>query len=321
MANKDWQGDFLGFTFNGRHSSEFNIVRVISGSRFEKDLLPPPRDITAEINGRDGSYYFNSTYQSTSFNIQFAYDGVSETNIRELKQWLGEKKEKELIFDEEPYKSYRVKISSQPRLSYICFDNEDKTARIYKGEGTIQFQAFNPYAKVVNKTLNEYLDMDYPNKQEWAEASRLLLSRETPRVYDRFTTNTCNVYNAGDIPAPLMIPEFAAQAVTGYQSITYTIDGNQVGRMILDMNELNLNQHYRINSKLKLIQGFDYDSGIWTLNNKVYNSALIAGDFFDIRPSSEGANQIITLSPAAGQAINIVRTGDNFDIDYDYLYY
>jgi hypothetical protein len=31
---------FLGFTFRGRHSSEFGIIRVINGDRLKEDLTP-----------------------------------------------------------------------------------------------------------------------------------------------------------------------------------------------------------------------------------------------------------------------------------------
>jgi hypothetical protein len=32
--------DFIGFTFNGKHSSELGIVRTSDGSRFNENLLP-----------------------------------------------------------------------------------------------------------------------------------------------------------------------------------------------------------------------------------------------------------------------------------------
>jgi hypothetical protein len=32
--------DYVGFTFNGRHSSSLGIVRISDGSRFNENLLP-----------------------------------------------------------------------------------------------------------------------------------------------------------------------------------------------------------------------------------------------------------------------------------------
>jgi len=34
------KGDFLGFTFNGVHSSELGLTRVSDGSRYNENLYP-----------------------------------------------------------------------------------------------------------------------------------------------------------------------------------------------------------------------------------------------------------------------------------------
>jgi hypothetical protein len=39
-------GDYIGFTFNGVHSSSLGIVRVSDGSRFNENLLPTMQDKT-----------------------------------------------------------------------------------------------------------------------------------------------------------------------------------------------------------------------------------------------------------------------------------
>ena len=56
------KGDFIGFTFNGVHSSELGILRVSDGSRYDNDLLPTIRDRVVPVPGGDGSYYFGSDY-------------------------------------------------------------------------------------------------------------------------------------------------------------------------------------------------------------------------------------------------------------------
>jgi hypothetical protein len=37
---KAFKGDYLGFTYNKRHSSTLGIVRTSDGSRFNENLLP-----------------------------------------------------------------------------------------------------------------------------------------------------------------------------------------------------------------------------------------------------------------------------------------
>jgi len=57
-----FSGDFLGFTLGDIHSSQLNITRVSSGDRYTDILLPSFKDITAEVPGGDGMYYWNTFY-------------------------------------------------------------------------------------------------------------------------------------------------------------------------------------------------------------------------------------------------------------------
>jgi hypothetical protein len=63
------KGDFIGFTFNGRHSSELGIIRTSDGSRYNSELLPSFNDNTVAVPGGDGTYYFGSYYNQKSFSI------------------------------------------------------------------------------------------------------------------------------------------------------------------------------------------------------------------------------------------------------------
>ena len=66
--------DYIGFTFNGIHSSELGIKRTSDGSRFNENLLPTSEDKTVQIPGGDGTYYFGSYYIQKQFDISFAFD-------------------------------------------------------------------------------------------------------------------------------------------------------------------------------------------------------------------------------------------------------
>ena len=119
-------GDFTGFTFGNWHSSDPQVgdivVRVSGGDRYEEQLHPEVKDITAEVPGRDGEYYFGSNYGPKTIDIEIAFDHLTEEQFRKLRQVFGTRKIKELIFDERPYKKYMAKIESPIELSYICFD-------------------------------------------------------------------------------------------------------------------------------------------------------------------------------------------------------
>ena len=185
--------DFCGFRWNGKHSSDLNIVRVSEGSRYSDNLLPNFQDTTSQMAGADGTLYWESFYTNKSWTINIAFDNLSEINYRELRQWLNVKDMGELIFDEAPYKAYTAKIQSPPQLKFICFNENGQ--RVYKGEGTIQFISYFPYAKSVHKYLDQFGEI-YTNKSEWKDASRMKSKKGS---YDVINYGKIMVYKAGDV--------------------------------------------------------------------------------------------------------------------------
>lgn len=156
----DNQG-YTGFTFNGKHSSEFNIKRTSDGDRYNENLLPTIQDKTVQIPGADGTYFYGSYFTQRVFNVSFAFDSLTEGQLAALKAHFGDKKIHELIFDETPYKKYRAKVTGSTTFKHIPFA-EGATNRVYKGEGTLQFTAYDPYAREVYKFLDNY---EVPNKE------------------------------------------------------------------------------------------------------------------------------------------------------------
>lgn len=137
--------DFLAFSFKGKHSfDDFGIYRTSNGSRYDDNLMPTANELTAEVPGGDGNYYFGSFDRQKNFDISFAFDNLSEKKYREMKQWLNNKEMGELWFAESPYKIYMAKVTGQPNLKTLCFTKDSE--RIYKGEGSVQFVAYWPYA-------------------------------------------------------------------------------------------------------------------------------------------------------------------------------
>lgn len=146
-ANEDY--DFLAFSFNGLHSwDDFKIIRVSDGDRYNTNIGPQSQDKTAENPGGDGMYYFNTSHKQKIFNINFAFEEIDDVTIRKMKRWLSSKELGDLWFEEDPYKVYSAKVTGQPTLKYIPFDKwiGGTKTRIYRGEGSVQFTAFWPYA-------------------------------------------------------------------------------------------------------------------------------------------------------------------------------
>lgn len=219
------KGDFTGFSFDGIHSSELGIVRVSTSDRYQEVILPEIKDLSTELIGLNGEYFYGSTYGPREFEVSIAFDSMTEVQFRNIRRLFGQTKICRLIFDERPYKVYLAKIKDPIELEYVCFDEpfkiegasrdgvrvasreEDgetgeitiereqvtpweydytRKQRIYKGEGKIEFICYFPFAKQLYKTLESY-DPYFSNKDEWKESSRIMTADER------------NVYNIDSI--------------------------------------------------------------------------------------------------------------------------
>ena len=138
---------FLGFTFNGHHSSEFDIIRVINGDRFKEDLTPEFQDITQEIEGSDGMLYYGTKYKKRDFVIDFAFDNLSEEQLANLKSWLNGRKIGDLKFDEKEDIIYSAKVTGKAVVNYIPFEGATENSTIYKGEGNVTFTCYFPFGR------------------------------------------------------------------------------------------------------------------------------------------------------------------------------
>lgn len=227
------KGDFISFSFNGVHSSELGITRTSDGSRYNENLLPTIQDKTVQVPGADGTYFFGSFYTQRQFSVPIAFDSLTEAEYRKLRQHFGDKGIHELIFDERPYKVYMAKSTGTPQLKTICFDGEDKDGspcRIYKGEGTLTFTAYYPFARSRFKYLEHYTSENIPewkitenkqdeekpltnselylpevsdigNLEEWRNESGI----EKQGEHDIIGSSTINLYNPGDLETDLKV--------------------------------------------------------------------------------------------------------------------
>ena len=307
--NNDFVGDFIGFTFNGQHSNYFNICHVSDGSRYNENLLPNLQDMTAQVPGGDGMYYWDSYYVQRQFNVQVAFDGIQETDWRNMRNWLGDRGIHELWFDEAPYKVYMAKIASPPQFKYICF-KECTNNRTYKGEGTIVFTCYYPFAMSKNgKYLSDY--STYSNVSEWSAVSRM---RATNSGIDNISDGSVTVYNAGDLPADWKSivrlknsDDAKTYTITNVGSFVLTpskMDWSTIGTVSTSNDVTTITADFEINTRTELITTTMRDTDTVIACNKM----LTAGDFFKI-PVSTYSTATFTMTIPGAQSL-----------EYDYLY-
>lgn len=354
--------DFTGFKFNGIHFTIFpypgetnviKLARVSDGDRYNMELLPQSQDATVNVPGGDGTYYFGTNFTGKTFVINFAFDSLSETDLRTLRQTFAKRNElAPLIFDEEPYKYWMVKCVGMPSIKTICFNGDEKLQppvfarapeyddsnppqqtfagdtfyspfeysqfgdRIYKGEGTVEFVAYYPFARCGSNGTSKWVSgysttpssgiIYAPTMSQWIGAAGLSSSQGT---LDAVGSTTCTVYNPGDMEAEFSVI-IAAPTTSNYSGDLLWVTQNSSDHIIKVSNfTKNSGDIYlRYNSRTQLLEGCDSSKNP---TGRLYNRNVLASStMFKIPRSSNPSDTHILAAPT-----NIAQ------IDYDYLYY
>lgn len=314
-----YRGDFIGFQFGDITSEDLRVVRVSDGSRYNEDLLPSFSDKTIQVPGSDQTYYFGSDFTDKPFNMNIAFDDLGEEEFLQLSQIFGTKIPQKLIFDERPYKYYIAKINTPPQFNYICFDEIDQNEvkhRVYKGEGTLSFSFFYPFAKSVANYLD---DFSQDNKSEWQSSCRMAINAKTPYngqpqltdYYDKLKGSTIIVRNAGDkdMDWTLIVPFNDSISAFSLELLGMDCQLNCAN----GITPQNGDDAIQINSRNHLIEGLRLIQGEYKLSGTLYNKYITSGDFFKIPIyNKNGLSQrdwVLSGCPA------------NSTIKYNYIYF
>ena len=305
------RGDYIGFTFGDKHSSELGIVRVSDGSRFQETLLPEFSNKTVNVPGSNRTDYMGMEYTQKPINLNIAFDSVTEKQLREIQQVFSTTIPKPLIFDETPYKTYYVKASAPPTFTYLCFDETQQVGepRIYKGEGTISLISFFPYGFtdrwfLVNK--DNYINdkFKYENAKEWYKETGLVTSvTSNGGDFNNFCTKTGldptreiwinEIYNPGDFDTTFSLiikkdkfpSKITIDKAWSNTSVTY-----QAMELKQPVNIEPEDTHIIFNGKNQLIEGCKLTNGKYVKTGNIYNKYIKSGDWF-VFPSLMGVNE------------------------------
>lgn len=205
--------DLTGFKFGDYHSSQFGLIRVSNGSRYNEYLLPTLKNTITDVPGMEGMLYFGTQKTTRSFQVDMAFDSLTEEDIRDIREWLTGVHS--LVFDERPYIQYMCILNSAPQLKYLTF--EENGERIYKGELSVNFVSYLPYGYSIDgkKFIDDFFDENF---EEWSNASHLVYKNfyegETLHTYDKFEGNNVYVYNGGDVEADYVLTCYFSEGAT-----------------------------------------------------------------------------------------------------------
>ena len=252
--------DFTSFRFGNVHSEDLHLVVVSSSDRYEKNLLPENKDYSTEVPGGNGSYYFGSTFGNREFGVEVAFDNVDEKTWRRISNLFATDKLQDLVFDELPYKTYRAKLKSKPEFKCLCFTDRDTKERVYKGEGTLNFICYQPFAygfnKYVIRAADEY-QLQVPTLPNYDDRFENPYEKQEQKIYNIDTKDHYNVNKNMGIPWK-----------GGYPTIEQVRAGELYfnspdGKKIIDVRDYFRNvPEWAPSSKLLVTPTLDYDQDL-----------------------------------------------------------
>ena len=252
--------DFTSFRFGNVHSEDLHLVVVSSSDRYEKNLLPENKDYSTEVPGGNGSYYFGSTFGNREFGVEVAFDNVDEKTWRRISNLFATDKLQDLVFDELPYKTYRAKLKSKPEFKCLCFTDRDTKERVYKGEGTLNFICYQPFAygfnKYVIRAADEY-QLQVPTLPNYDDRFENPYEKQEQKIYNMDTKDHYNVNKNMGIPWK-----------GGYPTIEQVRAGELYfnspdGKKIIDVRDYFRNvPEWAPSSKLLVTPTLDYDQDL-----------------------------------------------------------
>ena len=294
--------DYIGFTYNGKHSiRDLKIYRTSNSGRYDENLTATMTDKTTDVPGGDGQYYFGTTFKNRTFTVAYAFDNLTERDIRLIKQTFSGDGIYELVFDERPYMVWSAKVTGTASMKHLCF--EENGERIYKGEGSITFTCYYPFARTPKKLwaikengeyvleerdgkfLNNYDPIIYTNLNEWHEAANLLQQeQEWVKV-----VSTSPYQVNGEKPVGIKV---------GFKPFFQTDANNYTAQALsLDKGKTIITGPFRISRGESLV--WDTSSGLLTLGENASNKS----PFVQLNPKvvPYSGNSIVKFKP--GDAI------------------
>lgn len=158
-----WEKEYIDFSFNGHHISEFGLVAATSSDRYSFDGSPEFQDETSEINGVMGQYYWGTKIKTKKYTYNLATDGMTEQQFQDFKRlfrpgYYGQ------FYEDGWWDRYcYVRIESVVNFTFIPFRTEEIIAgvpvqtRIYKGECKLTLIQDKPFQFSFQQSLESPL--------------------------------------------------------------------------------------------------------------------------------------------------------------------
>ena len=189
-----WGKEYIDFSFAGRHISEFGLVAVTSGDRYQFAGSPEFEDETSNVNGVWGQYYWGTNYKTKTYSYSLATDGMTERQFEDFKRHFRPGHYGQFYEDAWFGRYCYVRIKTVIDFTFIPFQEEAKVAgvsfpsRIYKGECKIQFIQDRPFMYSFYQVLDGKI-ADLTNMNDNGQAAVRMMYHNNIPARDSWTKN------------------------------------------------------------------------------------------------------------------------------------
>lgn len=191
-----------GLNFRNINCSEFDMF-VARENLFQDNLFADFNDVTDTVDSSDITHYFGTSFRPRSRSFTFLVDDVDENTYRAIQKWLNPKELGVLYLDVTPYKHYICKVAKAPDFRYIQYYDSDSGCYRYNGTATVEFIAFDPFAKSFFNTLDEFT---YDAGKFFYDSGILYAEYTPPTSFQNITSNkNLILYNGGNHRSPCVV--------------------------------------------------------------------------------------------------------------------
>ena len=181
-----WGKEYIDFSFAGRHISEFGLVAVTSGDRYQFAGSPDFEDETSSVKGVWGQHYWGTNFKTKTYTYNLATDAMTERQFEDFKYHFRPGHYGQFYEDAWFDKYCYARIHSKVEFNFIPFQEEVEVAghkfmgRVYKGEAKISFIQDRPFKYSFYQVLNSKLEELHSNNDNGQAALRMMYHSNIP---------------------------------------------------------------------------------------------------------------------------------------------
>lgn len=147
-----------GFTFNGKHSSEFGLYYIPSPANRMQNT-PDFELREATVTGHHGGYYYGSQAKIREMTLECYFEGITLKTFEDMICWIHSDNKGDQVFDDRPFVVYSAVVWKKPTGKVYTIKNENDINEVYSGTISIFFKCYEPFGKMTYNAYDTY-DVD-----------------------------------------------------------------------------------------------------------------------------------------------------------------